>query len=397
MTKNKIKMITFISLLLSIVTVLSIGVNYLHAKAVDSTTSTQQSASLDIEARAGLLMDASTGTIVYEKNSKEHMPIASMVKIMTLLLTFEQIDAGNLTLQTQIPISENASSMGGSQAFLDANNSYVLDELIKTIVVSSANDSCVAVAEYIAGSVEGFVDLMNAKANALGMTNSNFINCTGLPAPNQYSCANDVGLMTKALINHKNFFDYSKVWMFDFAHPSGRTTQLSNTNRLIRSYDGCDGGKTGFTNEAKFCLSATAKRGETRFISIVMGAETSKVRNAQNIKLFNYGFANYETKQVVFKGKEVDGEFVVSGSKEKVTKVQTDSDLFVFMPKNSSKNIEQVINVTSLSAPVKQGDVVGDVTILVDGVEYGKVDVVSSFDINKIKYMDVVDEMISNW
>ena len=180
----------------------------------------EQSQNLKVNARSGLLMDYDTGTVVFEQNSKDRMPIASMVKIMTLLITFEEMENGNLTLDTDIVASENATSMGGSQAFLDTGSTYKLGELIKSIVVGSANDSCVAVAEHISGDVTSFVARMNEKAASLNMENTNFVNCTGLPAPNQYCCAHDVGIMTRAMLSHPEFYDFSTVWMFDFKHPS---------------------------------------------------------------------------------------------------------------------------------------------------------------------------------
>ena len=295
----------------------------------------EQSQNLKVNARSGLLMDYDTGTVVFEQNSKDRMPIASMVKIMTLLITFEEMENGNHTLDTDIVASENATSMGGSQAFLDTGSTYKLGELIKSIVVGSANDSCVAVAEHISGDVTSFVARMNEKAASLNMENTNFVNCTGLPAPNQYCCAHDVGIMTRAMLSHPEFYDFSTVWMFDFKHPSGRVTQLSNTNKLIRAYEGCDGGKTGFTNEAMYCLSATAKRGTTRLISVVMGAETSKIRNGENAKLFNYGFANYETRRIVTKGTQTEGDFAVEKGKVKTVKGVAADDFYSFVKKNS--------------------------------------------------------------
>ncbi len=357
----------------------------------------EQEQSLKVNAKSGLLMDFNTGTVVFEQNSKDRMPIASMVKIMTLLLTFEEIDAGNLTLDTDIVASENATSMGGSQAFLDTGSSYKLEELIKSIVVGSANDSCVAVAEHISGDVTSFVERMNEKAAALGMENTNFVNCTGLPAPNQYCCAHDVGLMTREMLSHKQFYDFSTVWMFDFKHPSGRVTQLSNTNKLIRAYEGCDGGKTGFTNEAMYCLSATAKRGNTRLISVVMGAETSKIRNGENAKLFNYGFANYETRLLVAKGAQTTGDYEVNKGKVKTVKGVAKNDLYSFVKKNSKAEVVIEECVDPISAPLTAGDKIGTLKVTVDGAEIGTVDLLSESDSAKVGYLDILDDVIARW
>lgn len=348
-------------------------------------------------AHEALLMDYNTGAVLYEKNAQERRPIASMVKIMTLLLTFEDIDAGKLHYDDDIMASENAASMGGSQAFLDANNTYKLNELIKSIVVASANDSCVAVAENSAGSVENFVERMNGKAQELGLSNTYFVNCTGLPAPNQYSCAADVAVMTRELISHKDFFNFSKIWMFDFVHPSGRVTGLSNTNKLLKAYEGCDGGKTGFTSEALSCLSATAKRGDTRLISVIVGAPNSKERNKEVAELLNYGFANYETKQLVFGGIELENEIEISGGKEKTIKAAPAKDFFYLVEKGNKPDVKIETVVDKTSAPVAQGEAIGKITVSVDGKAVGEVELVSCASVKKLGYMDVVDDMIHNW
>ena len=351
-----------------------------------------------VNARSAVLMDYDTGTVVFAQNEKERRPIASMVKIMTLLLTFEEIDEGRLSVEDTVRASQYAASMGGSQAFLDANSDYSVNELIKSVVVGSANDSCVALAEHIAGTVEAFVQKMNEKAKSLGMNDTLFSNCTGLPSADQYCCAADVAVMTRALLSHSKFFDYSKIWMFDFAHPSGRVTQLSNTNKLIRGYEGCDGGKTGFTNEAKYCLSATAKRGNTRLISVVCGAESAKVRNAQNAALFNYGFSNYETTQVVCKECPVDRAFSVSGGKESAVQAYPAQDQFVFGKKGSSHEYAYSIESLPLKAPVQKGEVVGKLTVSTpSGEPVCSVDLLSDRNIGKIGYFDLVDEFIENW
>ena len=229
-------------------------------------------AEINVAARAAMLLDCDSGSVVYAQNETLRTPIASMVKIMTLDIAFDELEAGRLDCSEMISVSENASGMGGSQAFLRAYGKYDAGELLRSIVVASANDSCVAIAERIAGTVDAFVARMNDKAKALGMSDTAFVNCTGLPAEGQYSCAKDVAVMSRELFSHRKFFEYAGTWMYDFRHPDGATTLLTNTNKLIKSYTGCDGGKTGFTGEAMSCLSATAKRGNTRLISIVLGA-----------------------------------------------------------------------------------------------------------------------------
>ena len=360
-----------------------------------STASASESA-LSINAKSALLMDYNTGTIVYEQNASARMPIASMVKIMTLNLVFEEIEKGNLTLGCMVTVSANAGSMGGSQAFLDVNSSYSVSDLVKTIIVSSANDSCVALAEHIAGSTEAFVVSMNDKATGLGMNDTNFANCTGLPSPNGYSTAKDVALMTRELLRHGAFFDYASVWMFDFAHPGGRTTSLSNTNKLVRFYEGCDGGKTGFTNEAMYCLSATAKRGSTRLISVVMGATTSKERNAQNVALFNWGFANFETRQLVLKGENIVDPVLVTKGKQDSVNLLTDGELFYFGKKGKLETSMQAVT-NPLKAPVIAGQQAGELIVTIDGVEAGRVNLVTESEVAKKTYLDNLNDAIAAW
>lgn len=347
--------------------------------------------------KAALLMDADTGKTVFQKNQTERLQIASMVKIMTLNLIFEEIESGNINYDTEVIASQYSTSMGGSQAFLDANNSYKASELIKSIIVGSANDSCVAMAEHISGSVSAFVGRMNDKAEKLGMKNTYFVNCTGLPAPNQYSCAEDVAIMTRELIKHKGFFDFSKIWMFDFVHPSGRVTQLSNTNKLVRFYDGCDGGKTGFTSEALSCLSATAKRGDTRLLCVVIGAPDSKTRNAEVSKLLNYGFANFETKTFMRGGEVLEDRINVTNGKQQDVGCVVGQDVVLFGKKGEFKDCVVEKEFYDCSAPLRAGDKIGELKVLKDGELLASSDILADNDVDKKGFMDIVDEMIDKW
>lgn len=346
--------------------------------------------------KAAMIVDANTGTVVFEKNVKQHLQIASMVKIMTLSLAFDEIEKREISLDTVVTASENAASMGGSQAFLDANADYRLDELLKSIVVASANDSCVAVAEYLYGSVDGFVAAMNERAEQLGLTDTKFVNCTGLPREGQYSCASDVAVMFKNLISHEKFFDYAKVWMYDFEHPGGRVTGLTNTNKLIRFYDGCDGGKTGYTNEARSCITVTAKRGDTRLICVSIGAENSKTRNKEVSEMLNYGFANYKTVYAVRKG-EMLGEYgVENGKTDKIT-VVADDDCTAFVKNGEKSDVALQFDIKNLYAPIKAGQTVGTVKVLINGKEYGQVNAVAQNSCAKKGYKDILDDFVSEW
>ena len=214
---------------------------------------------VDVTAKSAILTSAD-GKVLFEKNADEKRPIASMTKIMTLNCIYDAVAEGKISLQDEVVVSRRAASMGGSQVFLEANGKYKAEDLVKSIIICSANDSCVAMAEHVCGSVEAFVRLMNQKAKDLQMRGTHFENCTGLPNVSQYSCARDVAAMLAQLITHPHYFTCAKVWTEDFHHSGGRVTGMTNTNKLVRFYDGCDGGKTGFTNEAMHCLAATAKR-----------------------------------------------------------------------------------------------------------------------------------------
>lgn len=389
MNTKKILMKICAAILVVAAVAMPVGISRAAALAGENALSTQ--------ARAAVLLDYNTGTVIYESNELNRQPIASMVKIMTLLLAFEEADAGRLDYNAEIAVSENASSMGGSQAFLDAGSNYKVNELLQSIVVASANDSCVAIAEHIAGSVESFVERMNARASELGMENTKFVNCTGLPAEGQYCSARDVAIMARELFSHEKFFEYSGVWMYDFAHPSGRTTRLTNTNKLIRAYEGCDGGKTGFTNEALSCLAATAKRGNTRLISVVVGAADSKKRNAEICKLFNYGFANYETKELLKAGEKLETPVAVGGGKTDCVDGIYSKSYFVFDKKPAASEYKLSVLTDNVKAPVAEGDGIGKVVITRGDEPVGEVEIVAASSIEKKGYIDIVDDFISKW
>ncbi len=386
---NKKLMIGIVALLTALFVFVPLGSASMRIAGAESTNFAKTS-------KAAILLDADTGTVVFEKNTEERLPIASMVKIMTLGIAFDEIEKRDLPLDTLVTVSENAASMGGSQAFLDANGTYKLGELLKSIVVASANDSCVAVAEHLYGSVDMFVAEMNKRAKEWGMENTAFSNCTGLPKDGQYSCAKDVAVMFGKLMPHKEFFDYAKVWMYDFEHPSGRVTGLTNTNKLIRFYDGCDGGKTGYTDAARSCVTVTAKRGGTRLICCVIGAENSKTRNKEVSELLNYGFANYCTKPAVRKG-DVIGSFRVENGKREEISVVADENVSVFVKTGDNTEITTEYSVGEIKAPVKAGDVVGELTVKVDGNAYKTVSLVASEDCEKKGYRDIIEDFIAEW
>lgn len=353
---------------------------------------------VETSAQSAYLCDESGLTVVYAQNETARLPIASMCKIMTLLLSFEAVDRGELGYDESITVSENAAGMGGSQVFLEANLNYPAKELMKTVAVCSANDSCVALAERIAGSETAFVDRMNARAKELGAENTLFSNCTGLPKEPQYSCAKDVAAMFRELITHEKYFEFSKVWLEDFVHPDGRKTTITNTNKLIRFYQGCDGGKTGFTNQAGFCLAATAKRGETRLVSVVIGADTSDNRFGSTKNMFNYAFNTYETKKIIEAGQLLEQKIAVRGSRTKEIEIYPENSVSLFCKKGEESEITVDYSLSDeLKAPVKRGDEVGYATVYNRGIEIGKTRIICAQDALKYTWWDAVRESAGNW
>lgn len=359
----------------------------------------EQMPDLKVGSKAAYLVENSTGKVLFEQNATERRPIASMTKIMTLLLTLEQVDGGTLNLEDKITISQNAASMGGSQAFLDAGSEYRVTDLIKTVVVCSANDSSVALAEHIAGSVDEFVKRMNNRAKELGMENTLFVNCTGLPAPGQYCCAKDVSVMTRELLKHKDYYNYTKIWMEDFVHPTGRTTSITNTNKLIRFYEGCDSGKTGYTAEAGHCLSASARRNGMRLVSVVIGAPDSKTRFADSQTLLNYGFANYETREILSGEKHLEERLNVLGGKCEDISLRPEKG-YSRLTRKGEKGAEPEIIVElneKVKAPLAEGDVVGKIKIVCAGEVLAEINAVAAESVEKAGWLDGIKTIIKNW
>lgn len=351
-----------------------------------------------INSKSAILLDENSKTVIFSQNETDKMPIASMCKIMTLLLCFESMERGDFNETDFTRISENASSMGGSQVFLEANADYEIKELIKSIVIASANDSCVAMAEKIAGSEEQFVNLMNERAKELNMNNTCFVNCTGLPKAGQYSCAEDVAKMFSQLIKHPKYFEYSTIWMDKIEHPKDRFTEISNTNKLVHFYDGCDSGKTGYTAEAGHCLAASAKRGDMRLICVVISAPDSKTRFKEVSSMFNYGFANYVNKLVIDDKEPLNEEFAVFKGEKDVVKATPSKPLYLFGKRNEKRPIEVVVkHKEKLVAPIYKGDVLGEVCIYENGVLLTSCDVVSIEDVPCKSFFGALDNVIDNW
>ncbi len=336
----------------------------------------------EVDARACILMDAKTGTVLFEKNADEALPPASVTKVMTMLLVFEAIDAGLLQYTDMISVSEHAASMGGSQIFLAPGEKISVDDLLKGLIVASGNDAAVALAETVAGSEEAFVAKMNARAAELGMKNTHFENTNGLDdtTENHVISARDLAICTRELLKHPKVLSYSSIWMDTIRNG---TFGLTNTNRLIRFYDGATGLKTGSTSKAKFCISATAERGGLSLIAVIMGSSTKDARNALAKSLFDYGFANYTCYQDP--RAEMPTVRVTGGVKDSLVNFHESFEMT--MEKASAAKIEKRVDIPEkLGAPIAQGQKIGTVTYLCEGKEIGVSDVLAAESIEKLDF-----------
>lgn len=346
---------------------------------------------LDIKAKSCILMEAKTGKILYEDNADEVTAPASITKIMSLVLIMEALDDGRLTLDTVVTASEHAAKMGGSQIWLEPGEQMTVNDLLKATVIASANDATVALAEAVSGSEETFVNEMNKKAKAIGMNSTTFINCTGLDAEGHTTTAHDVALMSRELIGHELIKQYSTVWMETLRNGE---SELVNTNKLVRFYEGCTGLKTGTTSKAGYCLSATAKRNGMELVAVVMDGQTSSDRFEGAKKLLNYGFANYTFSSLEADLKENTSVAVKNGTESAVA-IKAGGKLDLLLKRNENGKITQEISVEpEIIAPVKAGQKVGTVSFLLDGKEMGSVDIVAEKDVAKLGFGTVFLRLI---
>ncbi|PFL69253.1 D-alanyl-D-alanine carboxypeptidase [Bacillus cereus] len=319
------------------------------------------------QASSAIVIEQDTGKVLFDKNPNEKLPPASMTKIMTMLLIMEQVEKGKLKLTDKVRASEHAASMGGSQIFLEPGEEMTVNEMLKGIAIASGNDASVAVAEHIAGSEEGFVNMMNKKAKDLGLKNTHFQNPTGLPAKDHYSTANDMAIMAKELMKYPLIRKYTGKYEDYLREDTDKKFWLVNTNKLVRFYPGVDGVKTGFTTEAKYCLTASAEKNGMRVISVVMGAPTSKERNNQVTKLLDYAFGQYMTKKLYTRGEKIKTVQVGKGKKEKVDLVASDNvSLLMKKGENMDKVKQEVVAEKKVKAPIKKGDALGTLVIKKD-------------------------------
>ena len=319
---------------------------------------------ISLTSPCAILTEAATGRVIFEKNADERRPVASVTKVMTILLTLEAIDEGRIGENDKVVASARAASMGGSQAFLDANATYTVKELLKSVIVASANDSAVALAEYMCGAEEAFVRRMNERAQELGLANTHYVNCTGLPAQGHYTTARDVAILSGQLDRHPLYYTFSTVWMDDFKHPGGRVTQLTNTNRLVRFYPGCDGYKTGSTNEARYCMSATAKKDGMRLIAVVLGAPAAQTRFDEARAMLEYGFSGYRLFTPVQAGDLLGMDVAVRMGVKDSVPVASGAGVSLLLRKGEEKTVSlEAALADSVTAPVGTGDLLGEIRV----------------------------------
>lgn len=350
--KKYVLMISIVMLSFSLFTIMV-------AAEENEPTKKQESLDLAPDAKSGILIERDTGNVIFEKQAHEKLPPASMTKIMTLLLIMEEIEKGSLKKDELIRISENAASMGGSQIFLEAGEEMKVDDLLKGVAIASANDASVALAERIAGSEEAFVNRMNEKVKELGLENTQFQNVTGLPADNHYSTSYDMAMMAKELLSHESITKYTSVYEDYLRKGTEDEFWLVNTNKLVRFYPGVDGLKTGFTNEAKYCLTATAKKGDMRVIAVVMGVDTPKERNSTVSNLLDYAFNTYETKKLFDKNQPITELDLLKAEDNKVEVVASQSISTLFKKGESVDNLSTSVKLQEVNLPLKKGDQVG--------------------------------------
>ena len=361
------------------------------------SVSSERKDELKTEAKSAYLTEYESGTVLFARNENARLPIASMTKIMLLNLCFEKTECGELSFEEKICVSDRASGMGGSQVFLEAGGEYSVDDLIKSVVVASANDASVALAEKMYGSEESCVDVMNEKCREWGLENTSFRNCTGLPATEHFSSAKDVSVMLTKLISHKDYFRYSIIWTDEIRHAKGNVTGLTNTNKLSRFYAGCDGGKTGYTSDAGFCLAATAKRGTMRVVAVVIGENNSKKRFGDVSTMFDYAFGHFTNHAVIEAGKPLGQTVEVAKGKCGTVGTVAEKDFFVFGKRGEGGEIEVRFEGEKIVAPVRKGQVVGKLIVTKNNVPVGKVNVLADRDVGAKKFIDYLKDVASGW
>lgn len=345
-----------------------------------------------------ILAETATGTVIFEKNADDTREVASITKLMTALLVLEALDRGDVQLNDQVQISRNAAAMKGSQALLDADEVYSLEDLLRTTIMASANDSAVALSEYICGSEEAFVARMNTRAQELGMTNTMYVNCTGYPQDGQHTTARDVCTLCCEVAKHPLYTVYSSVWIDKLTHPGGRVTDLTNTNRLVRFYQGCDGFKTGSTDAAKYCLAATAEKNGMRLVAIVLGTPVSQTRFDEARAMLDYGFANYQRIPIANAGDLLGVRLSVRGGAADEVDLALGSGLSMLLKNGQQSGLRMELDIPDVvDAPLLQGDVLGRVSVLLEGQVVARLNCVAAADVPRPGFIEGLYRILNNW
>lgn len=353
---------------------------------------------IEITSPAVILAEAETGTVIFEKNADERREVASITKLMTALLVFEALEDNDIALTDQVTVSQRAAAMEGSQALLDADTDYKLEDLLRTMIMASANDSAAALAEYLAGTEENFVQRMNERAQALGMDDTHYVNCTGYPQEGQYTTARDVMTLSCEVSRHPAYHTYASVWVDTLVHPSGRTTDLTNTNRLVRFYEGCDGFKTGSTDAAKYCVSATAEKNGMRLIAVVLGCENSQTRFNEARSMLEYGFATYQRTTIARKGDALGEQLKVNRGSAESVDLLLGSGLSMLLRNGQVSQLKmELVIPESIDAPVDAGQVVGFVRVLLGETVVAKLNVVAASAVPLPGFIEGFFRIINAW
>lgn len=378
--------------LLAALLCLSLWVPYAAAAPLEEGTP------MALTSPSAILAETATGTVIFEQNADERREAASITKMMTALLVLEAMERGECSLDDQVTISDHAAGQKGSQALLDAGATYSLEDLLRTTIMASANDSAVALAEKLCGTEEAFVQRMNARAKELSMDNTCYVNATGYPQDGQYTTARDVMRLSCQVAKHPGYHQYASVWIDSLTHPSGRVTDLTNTNRLVRFYQGCDGFKTGSTDAAKYCLSATAEKNGMRLVAVVLGTPNSQTRFNEARSMLEYGFANYQRTVIANKGDLLGESLAVKGGSAEEVELMLGSGLSMLLRTGQRSSLKLELNLPeSAQAPIAAGDVLGTVNVLLEGQVVARLNCVAANDVPRPGFIEGLYRILNNW
>lgn len=364
----------------------------------DAPLEDEKEGPFEVAAKGAVLIDASTGQVLFQQDSHQELPLASVTKVMTMLLVMEAVEEGKITLEDEVTISERAASMGGSQMYMEAGEKHTVAELMEGVAMASANDGCVALAEYVAGSEEIFVERMNQKAEELGMRDSHFVNTNGLPVADHYSSAYDIALMSQKLYEFEETHTWFTTWQSTITVGlPGKEKEfgLTNTNKLIKQYDGCNGIKTGFTSEAGYCLSASATRGETHLIAVALGCETSAIRNAEVSKMLDYGFANYETVVIAEKGQSMENVIVEKGTPEEIEAVTAEKITALVAKGEKDSVTSKAVISDKVPLPLKAGQEIGELVLYQEEEKIASYPLVAAEAVEKATFKELLSRLIT--